>query len=343
MTSKTNLPDDYPALLDELKKQIKSAQIKAALSVNKELILLYWNIGKEILNRQEKQGWGSKIIEKLSKDLRMAFPESKGYSTRNLKYMRAFAEAWPDKEFVHQVGAQIPWKHNVLIFEKLKDNKQRLWYSQQTIVNCWSRAVLEHQIEVSLFQRQVESLKSSNFEHTLPQIDSDLANQLIKDPFSFDFLSLAEDHKESELQKALVQHLRSFLLELGLGFAFVGENYHLEVEGIDYYIDLLFYHYKLKAFIVIELKARTFDPRDVGQLNFYLSAVDELIREPNDNKTIGLILCKDKKGVSAEYALRGLSQPMGITKYQTKALPKNLKDNLPSITEIEIELKNTSS
>ncbi|MCL4154326.1 UNVERIFIED_CONTAM: hypothetical protein GTU68_052502, partial [Idotea baltica] len=285
MGVKTDLPDDYSALLDELKKQIKSAQIKAALSVNKELILLYWNIGKEILNRQEKQGWGSKIIEKLSKDLRIAFPGSKGYSTRNLKYMRAFAEAWPDIEFVQALPAQISWTHNVSLLLKVKHKHERIWYIEQTCQNAWGYRILENQIESRLYKRQRTSVKTSNFKTTLPAPDSDLANQLIKDPFSFDFLSLAEDHKESELQKALVKHLRSFLLELGLGFAFVGENYHLEVEGTDYYIDLLFYHYKLKAFIVIELKARNFDPRDVGQLNFYLSAVDDLIREPNDNKT----------------------------------------------------------
>lgn len=341
MPQKTVLPDDYPIVLNELKKLIRSAQIKASLKVNRELVLLYWNIGNEILNRQSHQGWGTKVIETISKDLRAAFPGSRGYSTRNLKYMRAFAEAWPEKAIVQQVVAQIPWGHNILIIERIKDSEQRLWYAQQAILNGWSRVVLDHQIDGELYERQVESIKSSNFEATLPAADSDLANQLIKDPFSFDFLTLAEDHKELELQQALVEHLRSFLLELGLGFAFVGDNYHIEVEGTDYYIDLLFYHYKLKAFIVIELKARPFDPRDVGQLNFYLSAVDDLLRQPGDNNSIGLILCKDKKHVSAEYALRGLSQPMGISKYKTKGLPSELQENLPSPEELEDKLRSS--
>lgn len=332
------LPSDYPEFVESLKQRIQAAQVKAALSVNSEMIMLYWGIGHDILVRQQEQGWGAKVIQKLSEDLQIAFPGVRGFSSRNLKYMRALAEAWPDNQIVQEVLAQITWYHNLALIEKLKQSEERLWYARQIVKNGWSRNVLVHQIEGKLYERQAVANKTTNFTETLPTPESDLANQLIKDPYSFDFLTLSEDHKEKDLQCGLIKYLRDFLLELGVGFAFVGDNYHLEVEGEDYYVDLLFYHYHLRSFVVIELKARKFDPRDVGQLNFYLSAVDDLIRHPDDNPTIGLLLCKDKKHITAEYALRGTSQPMGVSEYKTAALPEELKDKLPTVEEIEQRL-----
>ena len=285
-----------------------------------------------------EQGWGSKVIDKLSDDLKIAFPGSKGFSSRNLKYMRLFAESWPDSEFVHQLGAQIPWKHNILILEKIKKIEERRWYVEQTIEYGWSRAVLDHKIEANLYQRQITSKKTTNFDASLPAPESDLAKQLIKEPYCFDFLTLTENHKEKELQQGLISYMKDLLLELGAGFAFVGDNYHLDIGGDDFYIDLLFYHYKMRAFFVVELKARKFNPKDVGQLNFYLSAVDDLLRQSDDKPTVGLLLCKDKNHITAEYALSGTTKPMGVSEYTTSVLPDELRDKLPTIEEIEKRL-----
>lgn len=232
------VPASYEQLLRELKNRIRSAQIKAALAVNRELVLLYWQIGREILQRQGQEGWGTKVIDRLAKDLKQEFPEMKGFSSRNLKYMRAFAEAWTGEPIVQQLAAQIPWFHNCILLDKVKPNSERIWYIQETIANGWSRAVLEHQIETKLYQRQGKAI--TNFDLTLPQPQSDLAQQLIKDPYTFDFLTLAQNAQERDLEKALLDRIRSFLLELGTGFAFVGSQYHLEVGGDDFYIDLLF-------------------------------------------------------------------------------------------------------
>jgi predicted nuclease of restriction endonuclease-like (RecB) superfamily len=287
-----------------LKKRIRSAQVKAAIAVNQELIVLYWQIGQEILAQQQQKGWGSKVIERLAKDLKREFPDMKGFSTRNLKYMRAFAEAWPDEPIVQQLVAQIPWGHNVRLLELVKNPKERLWYVQQTIENGWSRNVLSLQIESGLFQRQGGAI--TNFERTLPQPQSDLAQQLIKDPYNFDFLTISRDAAERELENGLVAHIRDFLLELGVGFAFMGSQYPITVDEKEYRIDLLFYHTQLRCYVVIDLKMTEFEPEFAGKINFYGSAVDDMLRRGDDQPTIGIVLCKTKRKTTAEYALRNL-------------------------------------
>lgn len=327
----------YDEFLGDLKARIRTAQVKAALSVNRELILLYWQIGRDILARQQQQGWGSNVIERLSKDLRAAFPEMKGLSRTNLLYMRAFEEAYPDEAIVQQLVGQIPWGHNVRLLDAVHNPIQREWYIRQTIQYGWSRSILEHQIESRLFERQGKAL--TNFDQTLPPPQSELAQQLLKDPYNFDFLSLGGDAQERELERGLVEHVRDFLLELGEGFSFVGSQYHLEVGGDDFYIDLLFYHLKLRCFMVVDLKIGKFTPADAGQLNFYLSAVDDLLRHPGDHPTLGLILCKQKNQTVVEYALRDLSKPLGIAEYRLQdALPAQLQGSLPSIEQLEMQL-----
>jgi len=331
------LPAGYAQLLESLKARIRQAQVRAALSVNRELVLLYWHIGREILQRQAQEGWGAKVIDRLAQDLSREFPDMKGFSPRNLKYMRAFAEAWPDEQIVQQAAAQIPWFHNVVLLEKVKDPAERLWYVQQTLEHGWSRNVLVHQIESKLYGRQGKAI--TNFERTLPAPQSDLARALIKDPYVFDFLSLGPQAQERDLERALLNHLRDFLLELGKGFAFVGSQYRLEVGGEEFYIDLLFYQLRLRCYVVIDLKVGEFKPEYAGKMNFYLSAVDELLRHPEDRPSIGLILCKSQNRLVAEYALRDLSKPMGVATYRlTEALPADLQENLPSIEEIKKEL-----
>jgi predicted nuclease of restriction endonuclease-like (RecB) superfamily len=327
----------YKALLADLKRRIQEAQVRAGLAVNRELVLLYWSIGREILVRQEREGWGAKVIDSLARDLHQSFPEMKGLSPRNLKYMRAFAEAWPEESIVQQAAAQIPWFHNCTLLDKVKDPLERLWYTQQTIANGWSRNVLILQIESGLYRRQGKAI--SNFEVALPKPQSDLAQQLLKDPYNFDFLTLDNDARERDIERGLLDHLRQFLLELGSGFAFVGSQVPLEVGGEDYRLDLLFYHLKLRVFIVAEVKAGPFRPEYVGKMNFYLSAVDDLLRHPNDQPSIGLILCRSKEGIVVEYALRDIGKPMGIAEFRlTESLPDSLKSTLPSIEELESEL-----
>lgn len=335
------LPADYGPLLEELKERIRTAQVRAALSVNRDLVLLYWQIGQRILELQQAQGWGTKVIERLSRDLRREFPQMKGFSRSNLLYMRAFAEAWPDEEFVQQAAGQIPWFHNCLILDRIKDPEHRVWYLQQTVVNGWSRNVLASQIETQLHERLGQA--PTNFATTLPSPQSDLARQLVKDPYHFDFLNLGREAEEREIEQALVQHIRQFLLELGVGFAFVGQQYRLEVAGEEFFLDLLFYHFRLHCFVVIELKARAFRPEDAGKLNFYLSAVDDLLRTEGDAPTIGLLLCKTKNQVLAEYALRDMSKPIGVSTYQlTESLPEQVRTALPTIEELEQELSELS-
>ncbi len=327
----------YEDFLRDLKSRIQAAQIRAALAVNRELVLLYWQIGRDILSRQKQQGWGAKVIDRLAKDLKIAFPEMKGFSRTNLLYMRAFAEAYPDEQFVQQAAGQIPWFHNCTIIDKVKDPAEREWYIHKTTEHGWSRNVLVLQIESGLYKRQGKAL--TNFARTLPAPHSDLARELLKDPYNFDFLTLGQDAHERDLERGLTQHIREFLLELGVGFAFVGSQYHLEVGGDDFYIDLLFYHLCLRAYIVIDLKMKKFTPADAGQMNFYLSAVDDLLRHPDDAPTMGLILCKEKNKVVAEYALRDTRKPIGVSDFHiTESLPKELKGSLPTIAEIEAEL-----
>jgi predicted nuclease of restriction endonuclease-like (RecB) superfamily len=328
----------YEDFLRELKIRISSAQLRAAISVNKELVLLYWQIGQDILNRQQQQGWGAKVINRLASDLQQAFPDMKGFSRTNLMYMRAFAEAYPDEQIVQQVVGQIPWGHNIRILDGVKDQTKRLWYAQQTIQYGWSRNVLVHQIETQLYQRQGKAI--TNFERTLPKPQSELAQQILKDPYSFDFLNLGEEFIERDLERALINHIRDFLLELGVGFAFVGSQYHLEVGGEDFYIDLLFYHLHLRCFVVIDLKVEEFKPEFSGKMNFYVSAVDDLLRHVDDKPTIGIILCKSRNKVIAEYSLRDMNQAIGVSVYQLRSnLPESLQGNLPTIEQLEAELE----
>jgi predicted nuclease of restriction endonuclease-like (RecB) superfamily len=327
----------YGELLEGLKARIRTAQVRAALAVNRELVLLYWEIGREILTRQRALGWGAKVIDRLSDDLRRAFPGVSGYSARNLKYMRAFAEAYPEEAFVQEPLAQITWYHNVTLLDKVKDPAEREWYVRRTIEHGWSRNVLVHQIESGLYNRQGRAI--TNFERTLPAPQSDLARELIKDPYHFDFFELGEEAKERDLERALLAHLRDFLLELGVGFAFVGSQHHLEVGGQDYYLDLLFYHLRLRCYVVIELKIGAFRPEDSGKVNFYLSAVDAQLRHAEDRPSIGLILCKERNRVVVEYSLRDVEKPIGVSEYRlAEHLPEKLRGSLPSVEELEREL-----
>lgn len=330
-------PSDYSDWFSELKNRIHTAQQRATLAVNRELVLLYWQIGYDILTRQAKQGWGAKVIERLAEDLRLAFPAMKGFSPRNLKYMRAFAEAWPDHDFVQAVLAQLPWYHQLALLDKLPDPQARRWYAAKAIEHNWSRNVLVMQIETQLLERS--GTATTNFPTTLPKPQSDLARESLKDPYRFDFLGLTDEAQEREIETALIKHVIEFLLELGAGFAFVGRQVLLDVGGDEFFIDLLFYHLKLRCYVVIELKAGKFKPEHLGQLGFYLTAVDRQIKHAQDAPTIGLLLCKTQNKVVAEYALSDKSQPMGIAEYKLlESLPSELQTGLPSIEQIEREL-----
>ena len=338
MAKNLSIPEDYYDFLRELKRRILQAQVRAVISVNRELVLLYWQIGRDILNRQQQRGWGAKVIDNIAGDLQKAFPEMKGFSPRNLKYMRSFAEAYPDEQFVQQVVAQIPWGHNLRILDAVKVPVEREWYIRQTIEQGWSRNMLVHQIESALYRRQGKA--DTNFSRTLPNPQSELAQQLLKDPYNFDFISLGREAQERELEKALIDRIRDFLLELGVGFAFVGSQYHLEVEGEDFYIDLLFYHLRLRCFVVIDLKVEAFKPEFSGKMSFYVSAVDDLLKHRDDMPTIGIILCKNKKQKIVEYALRDMNKPIGVSTYQLReALPERLQGSLPTVEQLEAELE----
>ena len=327
----------YQDLLSLLKIRIRTAQVRAAVAVNQEVVLLYWGIGREILTRQREDGWGTRVIERLAKDLRTEFPAMQGLSPRNLGYMKAFAEAWPEEPILQQAVAKLPWGHNVRLLDLVKTPQERLWYIQQAIQHGWSRNVLVLQIESGLYQRQGRAI--TNFQASLPPPQSDLAQQLLKDPYNFDFLTLATDAQERDIERGLLAHLQSFLLELGIGFAFIGSQYPLEVAGDDYKIDLLFYHLRLRCFVVIDLKAGPFKPEYSGKMNFYLSAVDDMLCHPDDQPSIGLILCKSKKKLVVEYALRNTATPMGIAEFRhLEKLPEQLQGTLPTIEEIEAEL-----
>ena len=329
--------DAYVIFLSELKTRIRAAQLRAVHAVNSEVILLYWEIGQDILQRQVSEGWGSKVISRLSKDLKREFPDMKGFSTRNLNYMRKLAEAYPDRAIVQRCAAQIPWRHNQVLLEKLKDREKRLWYAQQSLESGWSRDILIMQIESDLYQRQGGAV--TNFERTLPKPESDLAQQMIKSPYNFEFLSLGKEVQERELEKALVEHIREFLIELGVGFAFVGSQYRLEVQGDEFFIDLLFYHFKLRRFIVIDLKTTDFKPEYAGKMNFYVAAVDDMLRHPDDNPTIGMVLCRSSKNTIVEYALRDVNTPIAVSSHQ---LPEQLKNSLPTPDQLEMELESAA-
>ena len=333
----TEPPTGYADWLSDLKTRIHSAQQRAALAVNRELVLLYWQIGRDILARQASQGWGAKVIERLAHDLRAAFPDMKGFSRANLMYMRAFAEAWPDSAIVQQAVGQLPWGHNLVLLSKLKEPQQRLAYARRAIEHGWSRNVLNIHIETCTVEREGKAL--TNFDLRLPAPSSDLAHQTLKDPYVFDFLGVSKEADEREIESALVHHISRFLLELGAGFAYVGRQVPLEVGGDDFFIDLLFYHLKLHCYVVVELKAGAFKPEHAGKLGFYLSAVDAQMKSEQDAPTIGLLLCKNKNRIVAEYALRDSNKPIGVAEYQLiESLPAELQTSLPSIEQIEREL-----
>jgi predicted nuclease of restriction endonuclease-like (RecB) superfamily len=328
---------EYFETIESIKNEIKSAQYKAAVSVNRELIMLYYNIGK-VINAHKT--WGSKFIDNLAADIKLSFPNTTGYSARNLKYMAKFAATYPDIEFVQTVSAQITWSHNVALLDKVKDDNIRVWYMQKTIENGWSHSVLIHQIESGLYERQAIAEKISNFENRLASPQSELAVQTMKDPYIFDFIPFKEDMVERDIEQALVKDITKLLLELGTGFAFLGNQYHLNVGGDDFYIDLLFYNLNLRCYIVIELKTGEFKPEYAGQLNFYLSAVDGMLKKDNDNSSIGLLLCKSKNALVAEYALKDMSKPIGVSEYKiTNSLPEGLSRQLPSVEDIQKRIK----
>lgn len=329
--------EDYRRWLAELKLRVEAARRRAAASANRELITLYWQIGRDILDRQRRQGWGAGVVDQLARDLKAAFPDMRGFSPRNLKYMRALAQAWPDEAFVQQPAAQLPWFHLCTLLDKVKNPDDRNWYAGKALEHGWSRQVLVMQIETAASARSGSAV--TNFSERLPPPQSDLAREALKDPYIFDFLGLAENAQERDIEQALTRHITRFLLELGAGFAFVGRQYRLDVGGDEFFIDLLFYHLKLRCYVVVELKTTPFKPEYAGQLNFYLSAIDAQLRAPDDQPTIGLLLCKEKNRLVAEYALRGVAKPMGVAEYQLlREVPESLEATLPSIDQIEAEL-----
>jgi predicted nuclease of restriction endonuclease-like (RecB) superfamily len=341
---RSTLPPGYAALLKQIKERVRQERLGVVLAANAAMVRLYWDIGKSILDRQASQGWGTKVVDRLAHDLQTSFPDMTGLSPRNLKYMRAFAAAWPDARIVQRTVAQLPWRQNIALLERVEDPKTRLWYAEQTIRHGWSQPILCLQIEQRAHERQGRAV--NNFKHTLPPADSDLANQVFKDPYLFDFLGTADPRREREVEQALVDHVQRFLLELGSGFAFVGRQVRLEVGDQDFLIDLLFYHLRLRRYVVVELKAAPFRPEDVGQINLYLAAVDDLLRHPDDKPSVGLLLCRSRNRLIAEYALRGLKSPIGVAEWETKLvqkLPADLKASLPTIKEIETELAGEES
>ncbi len=339
---------NYAKFITSLKAKVRSSQLKAAVSVNRELIRLCWEIGKEIAEKQSKESWGTKIIERVAKDLQNEFPGIEGFSTRNIWRMRAFYKAY---EILPQVVAEmtkdglpeclgsIPWGHNAVLLEKVKTVEERLWYAKMAIAEGWSRSTLQEFIKTNLYKRHGKAI--TNFNERLPPPQSQLAKETLKDPYNFDMLELSEEHTEADIEHGLLNHVEKFMRELGQGFAFVGRQVYFPVSDKDFYIDLLFYHLKLRCFVVVELKATDFKPEYAGKLNFYLSAVDDVMKHPSDNPTIGILICKKKDNFVAEYALRDINKPMGVAEYETKimsSLPKKLMGSLPTIEEIETEL-----
>ena len=337
MNDSLNL-NDYKNWIEYLKAKISSAKNKVAVTVNTQLIELYWEIGKEISKKSLISNWGSGVIEQISVDLAKDFPEMKGFSRRNLYAIKQWFEFYNQQyEFVPQLVAQIPWGHNRLIINKIKNISEAIYYCDQISKNGWSRDQLDNQIEKDLYKRN--SLSTHNFESTLPEKQSKLATEILKDPYNFDFISLHDEAIEREIEKELVTNITEFLIELGKGFAFVGKQFKIEVSETDYFIDLLFYHLELRCYVVIELKAGKFKPEYAGKLNFYLSAVDSQIKKDTDSSSIGIILCKKKDKIEAEYALRDIKKPMGISEYiLTQSIPENIKTQLPTIEELENEL-----
>ncbi|HSW69441.1 MAG TPA: PDDEXK nuclease domain-containing protein [Gammaproteobacteria bacterium] len=330
----------YKELLHEVKTKIRSAQLQAAFAVNQVLLKFYWEIGSLIIEKQQKAKWGDKLLDTLAEDLKNSFPDTDGFSKPNLKNMRLFAENYPEFEIGQTVSSQLPWSHNIALLRAAKTNEERTWYAKETIENGWSYRQLVSNIRENLYQRQGSpKIKTTNFTHLLPEPQSLLAEEMLKDPYKFHFLTVGKDAHEQEIERGLIAHITQFMLELGQGFAFVGNQFPLIIDKREFRLDLLFYHLKLRSYFVIEIKRGEFKPEHTGKLNFYLSAVDDLLKLPQDNPTIGLLLCEKKNKVFAEYALRDLKKPMGISEYQlAKALPKKLQTSLPTIEEIEAEL-----
>ena len=336
----SEMSDAYLKFIEEVKSEMQKQRISVVLNANSSMTCLYWNIGRDILKKQEEEGWGTKIIDRMAKDLKDAFPEMSGFSPRNIKYMRKFADSWPDFEIVQRVVAQIPWRTNISLMDKLRDEESRIWYAYKVIENGWSKTILDLQIESRLMERSGRSV--NNFSEALPPANSDMVNQVFKDPYLFDFLGTDMPRREIEIERQLTEHIQSFLLELGQGFAFVGRQVHLEVGGDDFYLDLLFYHLKLRCFVVIELKACDFEPGFISQLNMYQNVVDDILRHPDDKPTIGLLLVKGKNETVVEYSLAGYQNPIGVAEWKNqmaKALPEELRSSLPSIEDIEKELE----
>ena len=343
MLPATNKPGDYIELLEKLKSEIRTTQLRATIAANAELLALYWRIGNIILEQEKQQGWGQKVVIRLVADLKAEFPSIKGMSPRNLRYMKSFAAAYPDSQFggdsiLQATPAKLTWYHHTTLLDKIRDLDERLFYMQATVENGWSRDVMVQQIESKYRERSGKAI--TNFDRTLPEPFSDLAQQSLKNPYLFDFLTLTEKYKERDLENGLVEHITNFLLELGKGFSFVGRQYPIEVSDREFAIDLLFYHLKLRSYLVIDLKVVEFEPEFVGKLNFYLSAVDDQLRGEFDNPSIGLLICRRHDKLIAEYALRDFHKPIGITEYKLmESLPDNLKSTLPSIEEIEERLR----
>lgn len=333
-----SIPANYSSWLAAIKARVQAARTRAVLAVNAEQVRLYWEIGRAILDKQQLEGWGAKVLDRLSRDLRAEFPETKGFSVTNLKYMRRFAEECPDLKFGQQVADQLPWFHIVVLLTQVPEPAERQWYAAKAVEHGWSRNILNMQIETAAGKRSGKA--TSNFPSTLPAYQSDLVQHSLKDPYLFDFLGLGEEAHERDIENAITRHITRFLLELGAGFAFVGRQVLLHVGDQDFYIDLLFYHLKLRCYVVVELKAGVFKPEYAGQLSFYLSAVDEEMKQADDNPTVGILLCKKKDKVVAEYALRGIDKPMGVAEYRlTEAIPADLRGSLPSIEELEAALQ----
>ncbi len=340
---------EYFVWLKELKNRIRTVQIKAAVKVNSELLNFYWKLGEDIVDKQKNVKWGDGFLKQLSRDLMSEFPEMKGFSKRSLEQIRRWYSFWvkhetiakqPASQIAKQVVSQliqIPWWHNIVIITKCKNSDESLFYVQKTIQNNWSRSILTHHIESNLFKREGKAI--TNFETTLPLPQSDLASETLKDPYNFDFLTLTEKYNEKELENSLVNHVRKFLLELGTGFSYIGQQYKIKIEEDEFFVDLMFYHVKLHCYIVIELKTVKFKPEFAGKLNFYISAVDDILKSEPDNATIGILICKSKNNTVVEYALKDINKPIGVSEYViTKNLPNEFKSSLPSIEDIEEEL-----
>ncbi|HLF06490.1 MAG TPA: PDDEXK nuclease domain-containing protein [Thermoplasmata archaeon] len=334
---------EYARFLAEITRRVATAHLRAAVTVNEKLLDLHWQIGKAIVDRQENAGWGDEVILRLAEDLKREFPGTRGFSRSNLFSMRQWYLAYRDSGISPTAIGQIPWGHNLLILNRIEDLEQRLWYVQETVRNGWSRSVLGHQIETDLYRRQAAATKDCNFARVLPRPQSDLAQELLKDPYQFDFLGLGTKIRERDLERALIDHLREFLIELGVGFAYVGSQYRLEVARKEYFIDLVFYHLRLRSLVAIDLKMEESRPGDAGQMSFYLSALDDLVKSPEDRPSIGIILCKSKDRTTVEYSLRDTSKPIGVSAYRlTNALPRELQESLPTLEQLERELERPS-